>query len=120
MGIGWFNITNAEHPDFHPLFTAPEQEEETMGVEGMSRDKGKGRASRPPSTDIHSPWDPEPAVRDESEPSEEEKELSEESVSVMIPRQDCSYVFLFHLMFHHFLPMSPAIPAHDPSGRHVI
>ena len=81
MGIGWFNITNAEHPDFHPLFAAPQgQEEGTIGVEEASRDKGKRRASRPPSTDIHSPRDPEPAVRDESKPSEEERELSEESL----------------------------------------
>ena len=81
LGIGWFNITDAEHPNFHPLFVAlQEREEGTIGVEEMSRDKGKRRASRPPSTDIHSPRDPEPAVRDESEPSEEEKELSEESL----------------------------------------
>ena len=39
---------------------------------------------------------------------------------VMILRQDCSYVFLFYFMFHHFLPTSPAIPMHDPRGRHVI
>ena len=40
--------------------------------------------------------------------------------SVTIPRVDCSYVFYFYLMFHHFLPTSPAIPVHDPRGRHVI
>ena len=80
LNLGWFNITNAEHPDFHPLFAAPaEQEGGSIGVEEVPRIKGKGRASRPPSTDIHSPRDPEPAVKDESEPSEEEKEPSEES-----------------------------------------
>ena len=30
------------------------------------------------------------------------------------------YVFLFYFMFHHLLPMSPAIPVHDPRGQHVI
>ena len=80
--LGWFNITDAEHPDFHLLFAAPQgQEEETVIIEGASKDKGKGKASRPPSTDIHSPRDPEPAVKDESEPSEEERELTEESLS---------------------------------------
>ena len=39
--------------------------------------------------------------------------------SVMIPCMDCSYVF-FYLMFHHLLPALPAIPVHDPRGRHVI
>ena len=38
---------------------------------------------------------------------------------VTIPRVDCSYVFFFY-MFHHFPPTSPAVPVHDPSGRHVI
>jgi hypothetical protein len=34
--LGWFNITDAEHPDYHPLFAAPQgQEEETMVVEGV-------------------------------------------------------------------------------------
>ena len=82
LRLGWFNITDAEHPDFHPLFVAPQvQEEETMIIRGASKDKGKRKASRPPSTDIHSPRDPEPAVKDKSEPSEEERELSEESLS---------------------------------------
>ena len=27
---------------------------------------------------------------------------------------------LFSFMFHPFLPTSPAIPMHDPRGRHVI
>jgi hypothetical protein len=40
--------------------------------------------------------------------------------SVTIPRVDCRYVFPFSFMFHHFLPASPAVPVHDPSGRHVI
>ena len=39
---------------------------------------------------------------------------------VMIPDVDCSYVFPFYLMPHHFLPTLPAIPMHDPRGRHVI
>ena len=39
---------------------------------------------------------------------------------VTIPHADCSYVFLCYLMFHHFFPALPAVPAHDPSGRHVI
>ena len=34
---------------------------------------------------------------------------------VMIPRVDCSYVF-FYFMFHLFLPTSPDVPMHDPSG----
>ena len=38
--------------------------------------------------------------------------------SVTIPRVDCSYVFFS--MFSPFLPASPAVPVHDPSGRHVI
>ena len=37
-------------------------------------------------------------------------------ILVTIPRVDCSYVFFCHLMSHHFLPASPAVPAHDPSG----
>ena len=42
------------------------------------------------------------------------------AISVTIPRVDCSYVFIFFYMFHPFLPTSPAVPVHDPSGRHVI
>ena len=40
--------------------------------------------------------------------------------TVTIPREDCSYVLLFLFMFHYSLPTSPAVPVHDPSGRHVI
>ena len=43
-----------------------------------------------------------------------------ESPGVTIPCMDCRYVFFFSLMFHHPLPTSPAVPVHDPSGRHVI
>ena len=57
LNLGWFNITDAEHPDYHPLFAAPQgkEGEESVIVQGPSRDKGKGIAPRPLSTDIHSP-----------------------------------------------------------------
>ena len=71
LGLGWFNKDNAEHPDYHPLFSGQgTTEEELMVIQGPSRSKGKEVATRPPSTDIHSPREPEPVVKDESEPSE--------------------------------------------------
>ena len=80
LNLGWFNKDDAEHPDYHPLFPGQETtEEEPIIPQGSS--KGKGVATRPPSMDIHSPRDPEPAIRDESEASEggEEPESSQES-----------------------------------------
>ena len=82
LNLGWFNKDDAEHPDYHPLFPGQEGEEvEPMIIQGPSRDKGKGIATRPLSTDIHSPREPKPVVKDESEASEEgeEKESSQES-----------------------------------------
>ena len=76
LNLGWFHITDAEHPDYHPLFAAPEKEEPELTPK---KSKGKEAVPRPPSTNIHSPQDPEPAVRDESKTSEEERELSQES-----------------------------------------
>ena len=58
LNLGWFNITDGKHPDYHPLFAAPqgrEVEEESVITQGPSKDKGKGVAPRPLSTDIHSP-----------------------------------------------------------------
>ena len=81
LNLRWFNITDAKHPDFHPLFATPQgREKEIVIAKETSKDKGKSKASRPPSTDIHSPKDPKPAVKDELETSEEEEGLSEESL----------------------------------------
>ena len=41
-------------------------------------------------------------------------------ITVMIPHMDCSYVPFLYFMSHHFCPALPAIPMHDPRGRHVI
>lgn len=81
LGLGWFNQNDAEHPDYHPLFAGQETtEEEPMIIQGSSRGKGK-EVARPPSTDIHSPCEPELVVKDESDPLEEggELESSQES-----------------------------------------
>jgi hypothetical protein len=64
LGLGWFAITDPEHPDYHPLFAQP------VGIyDNNPVDKGKGKAvaSRPPSTDIHSPREPEPIISEEEE-----------------------------------------------------
>ena len=54
LNLGWFNITDAEHPDYHPLFAGQEPtEEEPVLPRRMS--KGKEVATRPLSMDIHSP-----------------------------------------------------------------
>ena len=62
----------------------------------------------------------EKAGRKKKERVRDAIEAVQKAAVVMIPRVDCSYVFLFYLMFHHLFPALPAIPAHDPSGRHVI
>ena len=46
--------------------------------------------------------------------------LVEQGVAVTIPCVDCSYVFFPFFMYHPSFPTSPAVPVHDPSGRHVI
>ena len=78
LNLRWFKITDTEHPDYHPLFAEQEVEEIPI-IPESPKDKGKGMATRPSSTDIHSPQDPEPAVKDEFKTSEEEKEPSIES-----------------------------------------
>lgn len=78
MNLGWFTITNIEHLDYHPLFTEQGYKKLPVIQGSFSQDKGKAVATRPPSMDIHSSWDLEPAVKDESEMLEE-KEPSLES-----------------------------------------
>ena len=82
LNLGWFNKDDSKHLDYHSLFPGDleREEEEPRIIQGSSKDKGKGVTTRPPSTDIHSPREPEPAIKDDSEPSEEEeKESSTES-----------------------------------------
>ena len=43
-----------------------------------------------------------------------------EGCGVTLPRVDCSYVFPFYSMFPFPFSTSPAVPVHDPRGRHVI
>ena len=78
LNLGWFKITDMKHPDYHPLF-AGQEVKEILIIPESPKDKGKGMATRPPSTDIHFPQDPEPAVKDKFETSKEEKEPSIES-----------------------------------------
>ena len=66
MGLGWYNKSDLEHPDYTYISVRMEEEEEEP--------KGKGKVkalSQTMSVDFHLPREPEVVIGDESEEKEE-------------------------------------------------